>query len=265
LSNFNPMKIRLTCYNEVMKYLIIFIFLWILPITSSALYGINNPALVAGDKSTYETRLKESGKLAGSSEREVQKARYAGRDYFVVKTIGQAEINNGDKLTSLTTSYYQINSDGSINVYSHEGESKKNGQPFSYVKITFDWPSRVAGLLFENLDKKQTKTKTIELTDNTVYTSDLAPYLQACVQNKRQAGKLKLIIPTGDTYNMIFQIKSDSDNSFRVDLKPDLGLLSGIIPSITFWFQGEAPHHFIRYEGPQGGPFSPIVVEKKIK
>lgn len=265
MSNYRPPLTWSTCYNDAMKYFLVLVLICELAGSALALFSVKIPDLAAGDRSAYETRLKESGKLAGSSERDVQKARYADRDYFVVKTTGRAELDNGDKLTSLTTAYYLINPDGSVNVYSHEGASKKNGQPFTYVKITFDWPGRVAGLLFKNLEKKQTKTKTIELTENTVYASDLPPYLQAIVRNNRPAGKFKLIIPTGDTYNMTYQAEAQENNAIRVDLKPDLGIFSGLIPTITFWFQAEAPHQFIRYEGPQSGPFSPIVVEKRIK
>lgn len=253
------------CYNAAMKYLCALALLCALAASAPALYNVKVPDLVAGSHSAYETRLKESDKLAGSSEREVQKARYGGRDYFVVKTIGRAERENIGKLTTLTTAYYLINPDGSVSVYSYEGESTKNGQPFTYFKLTFDWPARAAGWLFKFPEKKLTKAKTIELTENTVYASDLAPYLQACLQSDRLSGKLKLIIPTGDTYNMTYQIKAPENNAIRVDLKPDMGIFSGIIPTIAFWFQAAAPHQFVRYEGPESGPFSPTIVQERIK
>lgn len=52
---------------------------------------------------------------------------------------------------------------------------------------------------------------------------------------------------------------------FRVELSPELGALrilpiKGMIPKIVLWCAADPPHHWVRYEGPVGGPGSPQAV-----
>jgi hypothetical protein len=52
---------------------------------------------------------------------------------------------------------------------------------------------------------------------------------------------------------------------FRVELTPHLGMLKflpvkGMIPKILLWCTTAPPHHWVRYEGPVGGPGSPQAV-----
>jgi hypothetical protein len=51
--------------------------------------------------------------------------------------------------------------------------------------------------------------------------------------------------------------------SYRVELVPDAGILNifrVFFPKAFFWFAAEAPHFWVRYEGPENGPGTEAVV-----
>jgi len=53
---------------------------------------------------------------------------------------------------------------------------------------------------------------------------------------------------------------------YRVELVPQLpGPLKALAPRISLWCRAEAPHHWVRYEGPIGGPGSPRAILELVR
>lgn len=53
---------------------------------------------------------------------------------------------------------------------------------------------------------------------------------------------------------------------YRVDLIPRLaGPLKALAPRISLWCRADPPHHWVRYEGPVGGPGSPRAILELVR
>ncbi len=146
----------------------------------------------------------------------------------------------------------------------------KNDKPFMKQEFVFDWQKDNVSVMLNDLEKGKTTTKTTKLTERTVLVQYLTITLRRMLYSKVADESINLLLPTGDTFNMKVHVNYLKQNvilasgpveCFKVEMKPDLGFISGLIPNVNFFFNATAPYRFVRYEGSESGPGSADIIQ----
>jgi hypothetical protein len=96
-------------------------------------------------------------------------------------------------------------------------------------------------------------------------------YFQSLIANKIQQDKFTMLTDDGSTYGMTasvstapqtISIQGESISCYRVDMKPDLWIFASLFPNMAFYFRTDPPYNFVRYEGPESGVSSPVIVQE---
>lgn len=240
------------------KYLLAVLALSIIALPALALYQADFAPELVGKKFVSTTRLKQTGEVAGRGETTFGKTTSNGKDYIVIKNQSSIKIS-GHTYASRATRYYTYEN-GKITVYSIEGETKKDGKAYQDYRASFDWTNKTANVSFNDLEKKDTQKKLINITTRMILVQDLELYLSMLAARGAKEDNVKAIVPSGVTFGMIIKVAGREDGLIRMELKPDLGLISYVIPNVNYWLSAAPPYTLVRYAGLLSGPGSPDVV-----
>lgn len=256
-----------------MKPLFILVLFTMLCAPASALFQAAYPLENIGKEMVFESRLRKNGELLGSGSMTASRQRYEGKDFVVIKTNGQGRTPKGEPVATNRTAYYLIEN-GLLTVRSQQSATSKEGKPFMVSRADFDWKKGEANFEFTNFEKSQSETKTVRLSPETVLVQDLTIYTQNMLIKGEKERTVMAVVPTGTSFNMKIKVLDEPETinvrgkeraCYRVEMKPDLGLISLLIPNVNYWFSAEEPHDFLRYEGLQSGPGSPDIVQERTK
>src|SRR3989339_347306 len=214
---------------------LIFVLLFVLSFSSfaSGLYKIPVPKNLFNTEFSINTYLQENKKLVTEEKTTFQKQTEENGDFLVITSKIKTLDKDGKYFYTTNQANYQLENN-KISAYAQTTKINKEATPYQDLSLTFDWADKEA--IFNIKDDK-----------------------------------IKMIIPDGNTYGMNIFISYSPENikigdknisCYRVDLKPDMGFLSGIIPVMHFWFSINAPHPFIRYTGLERGPGSPEIIQE---
>jgi hypothetical protein len=248
--------------------LLITMLLVLLSLPALALYQADFPIQAVGKTYVAVTRLKKDGSLFGRSSTKFQRVNYEGADYLVSTSQTSGTIQ-GKPFTSETVKYFSIEN-GKISSYSIKGSNKLNGQPWTDCTISFDWPTLYAVVSYRDWVKNERVNKTIRLTKMMVPIQDLDLYLSTLPARKVRSEKMTALLPNGQTFGFLLKladqpetltVKGKEVGCRRIELKPDLGLISNLIPNVNYWVRNEPPYELVRYSGAISGPGSPDVIQ----
>jgi len=234
-----------------------------------ALYRAGFSPDLIGKKISSITRLKDTGEAVGKGESQIGRTVSGGKDFIVMKNEGSIRIKE-HTYTSRVTKYYTYEN-GTITIYSIEGVTDKDGQPYQNYRNSFDWPNRLLSVSFNDLEKKETKKKTLALTDRMISVQDLEIYLSTLPARGLKEGSVKAFVPDGTSFGLLLKVAGGREMikvngrevaCIRVELKPDLGLLSAVIPNVNYWLRATPPYTLVRYVGLLSGPGSPNVIQE---
>ncbi|MFH1542823.1 MAG: hypothetical protein ABIE84_07045 [bacterium] len=235
------------------------IFLFGLSLAGLALFNAD-PELLPPDKTVYiETRLKESDEVIEIALNRTSKRTFDEKDYI---------INQADSDNHRTITYYVLSGE-TIKTHSFFSQNSAEGKTVNSSTIEFDWNNLLAYVEWQDFVKSEKKTKTVKLTKNTIIVDELRIFAQNLLRQKQKESTARLLLPNGETINMKVKVQEEIKEVkvnnqpikyFRVTMKPDLGLISLIIPEVDYWFAAEPPYNFVRYSGLQSGPGSPDVI-----
>ena len=245
------------------------IFLFILDLPATALYQFDFPAGMIGRRYAAETRLKKDSSLFGESTTMFEKLAYQGKNYLVVSSQSSGTIQN--KAFTSTLIRYFLLADGMITSYSLKGETRSEGKPWTDYDLRFDWPNRIVSVAYNDYAKKEKVNKTVRLEPALVAIMDLDLYLTSLPARSVKEEKLKALLPNGQTFGFLLKlidrpeavtVKGKSLLARRVEIKPDLGLISAVIPNVNYWLNNAPPYELVRYSGSISGPGSPDVIQE---
>lgn len=223
-----------------------------------ALYQADFAPELIGKKFISITKLKQTGEVAGRGETTFGKTTSNGKDYIVIKNASSIKIS-GHTYASRATRYYTYEN-GKITIYSIEGETKKDGKAYQDYRASFDWANKTANISFNDLEKKDSQKKLINITTRMILVQDLELYLSTLAARGVKQDNVKAIVPSGVTFGMMIKVAGREDGLIRMELKPDLGLISYVIPNVNYWLSAAPPYSLVRYAGLLSGPGSPDVV-----
>ncbi len=185
---------------------------------------------------------------------------------LIVSTVDNRRDKNETTKSKIT---YNISKDKKITVLSSLGETTRDNAPYSTFNIDFNWENNEA--YFTTTKDGKRLSKTIKLTPKTVLSQSSAFYMGYIISLGKKEDSFTMIIPSGDTFNFFaktnysistVEVGGNDIPCYKIDLKPDLGLLSSVIPSSAFYFTANPPYSFVRYEGLERGPSSPNVIQQ---
>ncbi|HTY13569.1 MAG TPA: hypothetical protein VMD02_05220 [Candidatus Omnitrophota bacterium] len=232
------------------------------------LYRFDFPPDLIGSKFYAETRLKKDGSFFGRSTTTFEKVNGKGGEHLVVN--GKAEGTlNGKAFDSETVRDF-ILENGRITSSSIKGKTVVSGEVSSEYSMDFDWQKMSAAVDFFDHQKNQHISKTVPIGPDLVAVQELDLYLCSLPARNARDVKLKALLPNGQTFGFIFKLAERPETLTidggqmvcrKIELKPDLGLISVFIPSVYYWVKDEPPYLLVRFSGMIGGPGSPDVIQ----
>jgi hypothetical protein len=252
--------------------IVIIILCLTLALPTLALYQVSVPKEDIGREIVLETRLKENGQWIGTTRSRLKKQRYKNEEFLVAISSVDGKDKKGRPALSNGIAYFKLDGD-KINLYSLSGQTSIEGKPAFDFKATFNWETMTARLNYNNYLDNKAADKSVELTENSIMVQNLTGYARNMIAEKKKETTVKTIVPSGDTFGMKIKvvyepeeilIKKKRYNTYRVEMKPDLGLLSLVIPNVNYWFRADPPYDFLRYEGLQSGPGSPDIIQERV-
>jgi len=215
-----------------------------------------------------ETRLKKDNSLFSQSETRFQKIRDNGTNFLVQSSASTGTIE-GKTFTSQLTTYYLQDGD-KLSTYSIQGETRSGGQPWTDYLLSYDWENMSARVIYHDLQKKSSVNKFVSLKKGPLAVTELELYLTTLPTRQIDQERIELLLPNGQTIGMFLKLaavpetittKSQARKCYRVEVKPDLGLISQLIPNVNYWLSLEPPYELVRYSGLLGGPGSPDIIQ----
>ncbi len=233
-----------------------------------AFYDIKLPKLQYNKDILSQIRLKWNNELLSNETRKIIRR----EKYLIMQASSQGEAEENRSFSRKITTYYTLK-DNLLSTLSHRIEISKEAEPFATTRIDFNWDKMKASFVTRNYESGKSKTKNINLTKKTILAQSLTIYFQYLINKGVKEDDCKIIIPAGNIYKMKIKISYQPEEidvqgkkteCYKIEMKPDLGFLSIFVPGLNFWLKSDAPHDFVRYEGPEKGPLSPTVIQEII-
>lgn len=249
-----------------MKKISLILIIFLTAGNAFAFYDIKLPKLQYNKDIISQIRLKWNHELLSNETRKIFKR---GR-YLIMQTSSQGETEENKTFSRKMTTYYTLK-DNLLSTLSHRIEISKEAEPFAITQIDFNWDKMKASFVTRDYESGKSKTKNINLTKKTILAQSLTIYFQYLIDKGVKEDDCKIIIPAGKIYKMKISIsykpeeidvQGKKTECYKVEMKPDLNFFSIFVPGLNFWLKSDAPHDFVRYEGPEKGPLSPTVIQE---
>ena len=136
---------------------------------------------------------------------------------------------------------------------------------------SFDWRRGTARFQRIDSEGKRSLDKTVKVPPDTLTPDGLALALQHLPFDPPRPVQAHFLSDEPKVYKVTFKIvgreslatESGPVETYKVQMDFHLGVLSlfkAFIPEIHFWFDTTTPHYWVRYEGPESGRGTPVVV-----
>jgi hypothetical protein len=243
------------------------VIVYVLAMPSHAVFRFDFPRELIGRAYETETRLKKDGSLIGRSTAKFEQKSYKGRQFLVITGQSNSRIDEKSFASEISRTY--LLEDGRITADSIKATTKTAGKPWTDSYIAFDWKNMTARVVYKDLKKNEAVDKNIVLDTKMVAVQDLELYLSSLPYRNVSEEKLKALLPNGQTFGFLIKmadtletisVKGQTILCRKVELKPDLGFISFVIPNVNYWINSEPPYEMVRYSGLLSGPGSPDVV-----
>lgn len=255
------------------KIFAVVITLMILSSSAFAVYQTYAPNLKMFDNLVTQTKFADGGKIISNKTLKIKKVAYAD-ETIITSTLKDKGLTEDEKpYTATTITTYSLK-DQKLTFHKYTTNTYIDGKLAQKDSLIFDWKKKKAYFKKEDLIKNKTKTKTHDIDAKTVPARSSSFYYQDIIRKKIKEDTFTLIAPDGDTFSMkvkvfadpeVIKTNAEAKKCIKIEMKPDLGLLSMILPTLSFWYDAEPPHEFIRYSGLQKGLGSAHIIENVIK
>lgn len=247
------------------------LMLWLAASPAPALYDLGFPLQLIGRQIKVETRLKEDGSTLSRSAIQYNKTAYQGKELLWARSLGRGAYK-GKSFKSELNEYYFLKGN-KITIRSLRGITSREGKTWQSYSADFDWENKTAFFEFQDFEKDEIISQSVALNEGMIVVQDIGLYLQNMPERGVKEEKLTALLPNGRTFGMLLKLAEDAETvsvqgrevvCYRIELKPDLGLISYFIPNVNYWVEKDAPHYFVRYAGLLSGPGSPDVIQDMI-
>jgi len=219
----------------------------------------------ASQKTVSETRLKDGGELVSKNEFTVINK---GELIIVAGRKDDFDKEKGNIVTYATAEYMILGDDFTFLDYSQK--SFRAQKLIINSTIKYEWRGLVGSFFLEDIENNKTYKKDIDIDGRFIPVQVLSEYLSQKISEKINDVTFKLTFPTGDSIGMKATFSNEpisveafgkAYGCYTVEMKPNFGFISGLIPSSKYYFEVASPHRLIRYEGTKGGPGTPDIIQ----
>ncbi|MCX5749130.1 MAG: hypothetical protein NTZ10_02670 [Candidatus Saganbacteria bacterium] len=250
-----------------MKNKVLLIFTLMIMFAASALADHFSISYVP-DGITVKTSAKDksSGKALWQNTIQYQKVNYKGKNMFYTQEQGSG-IYGPDKTYKswVTRSYSFLQGNRLIPSEVQILMKDKNGKAVRKIEKYYNAQTeRVICVVNSN-------TKTFNFKDGMLDKEMMSACLMNFPFGQKDSMQYYLLTPEPAVYNMTVYYRGKETLSkdggqiecYKLEIVPDLGAINifgAFIPKMYFWYETNAPHDFVRYEGLESGLGTPYIV-----
>ena len=228
--------------------------------------------LLSASNAAFPLQMKSQKRLKGSGQLMAAAQRTTRIDGYKIVNESRNEDIDSQKGNVITcaTSEHEI-SDGNFIFLNYRQVSTRNGKPYIQASIDYDWNQYQGVFSLNDFENHKTYGKIINIDFGSIPVQVLDEYLCLKAASRINEDAFRLTFPTGDSIKMkaVFSYAPVTAEAFGIkysccliEIKPDFGFISGLISSAKYYFSLNAPTRLIRYEGTQGGPGSPDIIQE---
>ena len=145
-----------------------------------------------------------------------------------------------------------------------------SGRPLLKEVKTFNFDKGSVDIDVENANGSKSR-RTLNIPPDTVTVDGIAGALRSLPFDQSHPIELHVLTNEPRLYDVSFEMRgrerirtpAGEFECYKVELRPGLGVLSVfgfLVPKAFFWFTVDAPHYWVRYEGPENGRGTPQIV-----
>jgi hypothetical protein len=144
------------------------------------------------------------------------------------------------------------------------------GKPLIKERKSFSFDKGIVEIERQDLSTGSTSRQSLKITQDTVTVDGIAGALRSLPFDRLGSFKLHVLTNEPKLYEVSFEgrgvekIRTPAGefNCYKVEMRPEVGVLrlfSFMIPKAYFWFTVDAPHYWVRYDGPENGRGTPEI------
>jgi Protein of unknown function (DUF3108) len=145
------------------------------------------------------------------------------------------------------------------------------GKPLLRERKSFNFDKRTVDIEREDFSTGRMSRRSLSIPADTLAVDGIAGALRSLPFERSRPVELHLLSNEPRLYDVSFEVRgrervrtpAGQFECYKVEIHPGLGVLKlfgFLVPNAYFWFTVEAPHYWVRYEGPENGRGTPQVV-----
>lgn len=149
-----------------------------------------------------------------------------------------------------------------------------NDRPLLGQHTEFDYSGGVIRFRTEDLRAGESTTETLDLPADTLSIEGIAAALRVMAFEEDPSIEAHLFSPEPRLYEVTIELRGRETlrtpfgevECYKIEVVPHVGILSlfrFLLPHAYFWFEVDAPHAWVRYEGPENGRGTPTITMER--
>jgi hypothetical protein len=145
------------------------------------------------------------------------------------------------------------------------------GKPLLRETKSFNFEQGTVDIERNDLSTGQKSRRSLKIPDDTLSVDGIAAALRSLPFERSRPVDLHLLSNEPKLYEVRLEVRGRERvrtpagplECYKVEIVPSLGVLKlfgFMVPNAYFWFTVDAPHYWVRYEGPENGRGTPQVV-----
>jgi uncharacterized protein DUF3108 len=145
------------------------------------------------------------------------------------------------------------------------------GKPLLRELKSFDFAKGTVVIERDNLSTGQKSQRSLKIPADTLSVDGIAAALRSLPFDRSQPVEVHLLSNEPKLYEVSLEMRgrervrtpAGQFECYKVEIVPALGVLKlfgFMVPNAYFWFTVDAPHYWVRYEGPENGRGTPQIV-----
>jgi hypothetical protein len=139
----------------------------------------------------------------------------------------------------------------------------------------FDYAGATIRFRSEDLRSGGATTERLDLPADTLSIEGIAAALRMMAFEEEPSVDAHIFSPEPRLYDVTFETRGRETlrtaggevESYKIEVVPHIGILGlfrFLFPHAYFWFEVDAPHDWVRYEGPENGRGTPTIVMERV-
>jgi len=224
-------------------------------------------SLPFGDTASTTAKDKASGVQLWKNTIQFQKVNYRGKTMFYSEETG-AGVYGTDKINKTWTKRsYSVLEKGRLVPYETEAVYKDSGgKVLIKTSVYYEGAKKSVTVVVNGA------SKSFNFDDDLINNEILSSCLSNYPFGQKDAMQFRLLTPEPVIYKMtVYDRGQETKNGIlcqKLEIVPDLGAMNifgAFVPKMYFWFNAEAPHDFVAYEGLESGLGTPYIVIERTK